>query len=107
MAKPLGSKSLLIRQAITAHPDKGNTAIADANQRLARPHGRQDQGHGRRTSRQQKQAMKKAGPPPPAPAPAEPAAKPARKKPGRKPGRTDGGGGPSALLPRRPPALWT
>jgi peptide subunit release factor RF-3 len=29
MAKPLGPKSLLIRQAIIAHPDKGNTELAE------------------------------------------------------------------------------
>ena len=29
MAKPLGAKSLLIREAINKHPDKGNTAIAE------------------------------------------------------------------------------
>src|SRR5262245_85427 len=29
MAKPLGPKSLLIREAIRAHPDKGNTDLAE------------------------------------------------------------------------------
>src|SRR5947209_17143549 len=29
MAKPLGPKSLVIRQAISAHPDKGNKDIAE------------------------------------------------------------------------------
>ena len=28
MAKPLGPKSLLIRETIKAHPNKGNTALA-------------------------------------------------------------------------------
>ena len=40
MAKPLGPKSLLIRQAITAYPDKGNKEIAklfnDSAARLGR-----------------------------------------------------------------------
>ena len=93
MAKPLGPKSLLIRQAITAHPDKGNTDLAkmlsSAPERKANKI---------KVSAQdvaaQRQAMKKPGatatlPPAPAPA-AEPAPKAAgngRQKPGRKPGR--------------------
>ncbi len=98
MAKPLGPKSLLIRQAITAHPDKGNTAIAEMlNDADARMDDKikvtaQDVAA-------QKQAMKKAGATAtPAPAPAAPAAKPARKKPGRKPGR------PAAAPQPAPPA---
>lgn len=92
--KPLGPKSLLIREAITAHPDKGNTELAGMiNDSDARMDDKikvsvQDVA-------QQRQAMKKQGA---APA-AEPEVKPApqraeapkpgngRKKPGRKPGR--------------------
>jgi hypothetical protein len=60
MAKPLGPKSLLIREAIQAHPDKGNTELAELI-------GSSD---ARREDKikvtandvaQQRQAMKKAG----------------------------------------------
>lgn len=79
MAKPLGPKSLLIRQAITAHPGKGNTELAemlnDAEERMDDKIKVTAQ-----DVATQRQAMKKAGTAPPA-------AKPARKKPGRKPAR--------------------
>lgn len=78
MAKPLGAKSLLIRQAITAHPDKGNTEIAgllmDADERMDDKIKVTAQ-----DVATQRQAMKKSG--------SAPAAKPAAAKPGRKPGR--------------------
>ncbi len=100
MAKPLGQKSLVIRQAITAHPDKGNTAIAemlnDADERMDDKIKVTAQ-----DVAAQKQAMKKAGATAtPAPAPAEPATKPARKKPGRKPGRPAAPAAPAAAAPR-------
>jgi hypothetical protein len=90
MAKPLGPKSLLIRQAIAEHPGKGNTQIAemlnDAEERM--------DDKIKVTAQEvatQRQAMKKAGATNvPTAAAAEPAAKPAgngRRKPGRKPGR--------------------
>jgi hypothetical protein len=78
MAKPLGPKSLLIRDAIKAHPKMGNTDLANLiNSSDARKEDKievtaQDVGN-------QRQAMKKMveGP--------APAASKAKKKPGRKP----------------------
>ncbi len=82
MAKPLGPKSLLIRDAVNAHPDMGNTELAEMiNASPARKEDKLSVKPGEIA--QQKQAMKKAGVLPAA----APAAKPARKKPGRKPGR--------------------
>src|SRR5262245_26958969 len=93
MAKPLGPKSRLIRDAITEHPKKTPKEIAelhnDAEERMddkikVTPND----------VSQQKQAMKKPGA---QKAPAA-AAKPAgngRRKPGRKPGRK-----PAAAAPR-------
>ncbi len=100
MAKPLGPKSLLIRQAITAHPDKGNTELAEL---LNDSHDRMDDKI-KVTAQDvaaQKQAMKKPGATatPAATASAEPATKPAgngRRKPGRKPGRKPAAAGPAA-----------
>lgn len=86
MAKPLGPKSKLIRDAITANPGKGNKALADmlnsdeerqADKIKVTPND----------VAQQRQAMKKAGAAKPEPAKA--ASKPAvngRKKGGRKAG---------------------
>lgn len=97
MAKPLGPKSLLIRQAITAHPDKGNTAIAEL---LNDSHDRMDDKI-KVTAQDvasQRQAMKKPGAekaPAAAAAPAAKAARNGRRKPGRKPGRK-----PAAAAPR-------
>jgi hypothetical protein len=76
MAKPLGEKSRIIREAITAHPRMGNTKLAeDINLSLA---GKED---GFEVTPQdvakQKQAMKKLGKAPAASSPA--------KKPGGKP----------------------
>jgi hypothetical protein len=101
MAKPLGAKSILIRQAITAHPDKTPKELADllndAEERMddkikVTPND----------VSQQKQAMKKPGAtaaPAAAAAPAEPDPTPkaanGRRKPGRKPGRK-----PAAAAPR-------
>jgi hypothetical protein len=90
MAKPLGPKSVLIRQAITAHPDKGNTEIAtmlmDAEERMDDKIKVTAQ-----DVASQRQAMKKPGAAPtPAAAPEAAPKKPAgngRRKPGRKPGR--------------------
>jgi hypothetical protein len=81
MAKPLGAKSLLIRDAITANPDKGNTQLAEM---IAGSDARKE-GKIKVTANdvaQQRQAMKKAGD---LPAPAKPGKKKAGKKPGRKP----------------------
>jgi hypothetical protein len=76
MAQPLGPKSILIREAILAHPDKGNTELAaflsDADERKKDKIKVTAQ-----DVASQKQAMKKAGIEPPA---AE------GKKRGRKPG---------------------
>ena len=76
MAQPLGPKSILIREAIIAHPDKGNTELAaflsDADERKKDKIKVTAQ-----DVASQKQAMKKAGIEPPA---AE------GKKRGRKPG---------------------
>lgn len=103
MAKPLGPKSILIRQAITAHPNKGNTELAemlnDAEERMDDKIKVTAQ-----DVASQRQAMKKPGATTaPAAAPtAEPAAKPAgngRRKPGRKPGKK---ATPSAVAPAAP-----
>jgi hypothetical protein len=94
MAKPLGPKSLLIRDAVNAHPDMGNTELAEMiNASPARKEDKISVKPG--DIAQQKQAMKKAGVLPAA----APAAKPARKKPGRKPGRK-----PAPAAPRVPSA---
>ncbi len=89
MAKPLGPKSMLIRQAITTHPGKGNTELAemlnDAPERMDDKFKFTAQ-----DVAAQRQAMKKPGAQMAAATPAAPAAKPAgngRRKPGRKPGR--------------------
>jgi len=83
MAKPLGPKSLLIRDAIKAHPHMGNTELAELiNSSDARKEDKIKVAPGDIAA--QKQAMKKAGDTPTA------ATKPAgngRRKPGRKPGR--------------------
>jgi len=66
MAKPLGPKSLLIRDAIKAHPKMGNTELAELiNSSDARQEDKIKVKPG--DIAQQKQAMKKAGD---APAPA-------------------------------------
>ena len=73
MAKPLGPKSLLIRDAIKAHPNKGNKEIAEL---LNDSHDRMDDKIKvtPQDVAQQKQALKKAGGEAAAPTPA---AKPA------------------------------
>jgi len=60
MAKPLGPKSLLIRDAIKAHPNKGNKEIAEL---INDSHDRMDDKIKvtPQDVAQQKQAMKKAG----------------------------------------------
>jgi hypothetical protein len=91
MAKPLGPKSLLIRQAITTHPGKGNTELAEL---LNDSHDRMDDKI-KVTAQDvaaQRQAMKKTGAAQApaaaaAPAPAARSAGNGRRKPGRKPGR--------------------
>src|SRR4051812_28057877 len=89
MAKPLGSKSRLIRQAIGTNPDKGNTELAemlnDAEERMDDKLKVTAQ-----DVAAQRQAMKKPGAmtvPAAATEPAAPAPKSGngRKKPGRKP----------------------
>jgi hypothetical protein len=93
MAKPLGPKSFLIRNAITAHPGKTPKEIADllndADERMddkikVTPND----------VSQQKQAMKKPGAQK-APAAAKKPSGNGRRKPGRKPGRK-----PAAAAPR-------
>ena len=64
MAQPLGPKSILIREAIIAHPDKGNTELAaflnDADERMDDKFKITAQ-----DVAAQKQAMKKSGTEPP------------------------------------------
>jgi hypothetical protein len=74
MAKPLGAKSRLIREAIAAHPKTGNTDLAKL---IMSGDARTEDGIkvSANDVAQQRIQMKKAG--------GEPA-----KKPGRKPGRT-------------------
>jgi hypothetical protein len=88
MAKPLGPKSLLIREAVRAHPDMGNTELAELiNSSDARQEDKIKVKPGDIAA--QKQAMKKAGETIPAPT-ARGASRPARKggngrrTPGRK-----------------------
>jgi len=91
MAKPLGPKSTLIREAITANPDVGNTDLADL---INASDARKDDKIKVTANdvAQQRQAMKKAGAAP---------AKPARGKPGRKPGRKPAAkAAPPAAQPR-------
>jgi hypothetical protein len=90
MAKPLGPKSMLIRNAIAANKGKGNKEIAEML--MDAPERMDDKIKVTANDvAQQKQAMKKAGAMKvPAAAAATPATKPAgngRRKPGRKPGR--------------------
>lgn len=88
MAKPLGAKSQLIRQAISDNPGMGNKELAemlmDSNERLDDKIQVTPQ-----DVAQQRQQLKKGGaapqPAPKAATPAEPA-KPASKRRGRKPG---------------------
>jgi hypothetical protein len=93
MAKPLGEKSILIRNAITAHPDKTPKEIADL---LNDSDDRMDDKIKVTPNdvSQQKQAMKKPGAQK-APAAAKKPAGNGRRKPGRKPGRK-----PAAAAPR-------
>jgi hypothetical protein len=85
MAQPLGPKSLLIREAIMANPDKGNTELAaflnDADERMDDKFKITAQ-----DVAAQKQAMKKAGIEPPAAG---------GKKRGRKPGQKAAASPPS------------
>jgi hypothetical protein len=79
MAKPLGAKSLLIRDAIKAHPKMGNTGLAEL---IMGSDARKEDGI-KVTAQdvaQQKQAMKKL-----AEGPAATAALKPKKKPGPKP----------------------
>jgi hypothetical protein len=85
MAKPLGAKSILIREAIKAHPKKGNTEIAEL---INDSHDRMDDKIKvtPQDIAQQKQAMKKGG--------GSVAAAPEPEVPTRaKPGRPKGSGG--------------
>src|SRR6266566_872660 len=91
MAKPLGPKSRLIRQALGAHPDKGNSELAemlnDAEERMDDKLKVTAQ-----DVAAQRQAMKKPGAMTVLAAATEPAAATSksgngRRKPGRKPGR--------------------
>jgi hypothetical protein len=93
MAKPLGKKSILIREAITAHPHKTPKEIADL---LNDSDDRMDDKIKVTPNdvSQQKQAMKKPGAQK-APAAAKKPAGNGRRKPGRKPGRK-----PAAATPR-------
>lgn len=98
-AKPLGAKSLLIREAIAANPELGNTELAALiNDSDARKEGKimvtaQD-------IASQRQAMKKAGAA--VPAPTEGQASKGGRKSGRKPGRkpsSEPGPAPVAAAP--------
>jgi stage V sporulation protein SpoVS len=113
MAKPLGAKSLLIRDAIKAHPDKGNTALAalingsDARKQDKITVSANDVAA-------QRQALKKVaearGEPAPAgvdatPPPAQPEASGnGRKRRGRKPGRKPRASTPSLTAGQPAPA---
>jgi hypothetical protein len=78
MAKPLGPKSLLIRSAISAHPDTGNTALAEMiNSSPARKEDKIKVSAN--DIAQQRQAMKKAG-----------AGAPTASAPSKKRGRPEG-----------------
>jgi hypothetical protein len=102
MAKPLGPKSILIREAITANPDKGNSELAALLS--AAPERKTDK---LKVTAQdvaaQKQAMKQGGtakaPTAATAAPAQKAAGNGRRKPGRKPGKKPGTA-PTAAAPR-------
>jgi hypothetical protein len=94
MAKPLGPKSILIRHAIKANPDLGNTEIATLI------NGSEDRKRDKIEVKpgdiaQQRQAMKKAGEAVPAP---RAASKPAGKK--GKGGRTRQAAAPPAGAPQ-------
>src|SRR5947209_3391098 len=102
MAKQLSEKSKIIRAAISANPDVGNTELAeklnDSADRLddKLTFTSQDVGN-------QRQAMKKPGAVKvdaavPAPAPT----KPAKKKPGRKPGRKTARDAAPAVVTSKP-----
>jgi hypothetical protein len=79
MAKPLGAKSLLIREAINTHPKMGNTALAKL---IMGSDARKEDKLKVKASdvAQQRQAMKKL-----AESPAATAARKPKKKPGPKP----------------------
>ncbi len=91
MAKPLGPKSLLIRDAIKAHPKKGNKEIAEL---INDSHDRMDDKIKvtPQDIAQQKQAMKKAGTAPAA----------TRKVGGKKGGR-QAAGAQASPAPAAPP----
>jgi hypothetical protein len=93
MAKPLGPKSLLIRDAIKAHPDMGNTELAEMiNSSDARKEDKISVKPG--DIAQQKQAMKKAGETMPA----------ATEDSGEKRHRGKGGRRRAGVQPRSAPA---
>jgi hypothetical protein len=105
MAKPLGPKSLLIRQAITASPDLGNTALA------AQINGSDARSKDKikvtaNDVAQQRQAMKKAGAALASAAAARPGAIPPRRKPGSKP-RGKPAAAPGQIAARTAPAPAT
>lgn len=96
MAKPLGPKSLLIRDAIRAHPDLGNTELAELiNDSDARQEDRIRVKAGDIAA--QKQAMKKAGDLPKA------ASGKGRGRRGGKRGGRRGAGGQAATAPASQP----
>jgi hypothetical protein len=97
MAKPLGPKSKLIRDAIKAHPDMGNTELAELiNGSDAR---REDKARVKAGDiAKQKQALKKAGDLPKAAA-----GKGRGRRGGKRRGRRAGGGQATAAPPRQPP----
>jgi hypothetical protein len=87
MAKPLGPKSILIREAIKAHPKMGNKELAEKPNDAAERMDDKIKVTANDIA-QQKQAMKKAtgkkgGKPASGAASADPAP---RRKPGRRPG---------------------
>lgn len=102
MAKPLGPKSLLIREAIAAHPAKGNTELAEM---LNGAEARKDDKLKVTANdvAQQRQALKNLGGDTSAPAAGKPAAS-GKKKPGRKPGPKPSPSAVAAATTRPAPA---
>src|ERR1700733_11023986 len=99
MAKKLGAKSILIREAIIANPDKGNTALATM---LNDSHDRMDDKIKVTANdiAQQKQAMKTAGVAMPA---ATPSPKPPTPVPAQR-GRPKGSGSQKVVTTRTAPS---
>jgi hypothetical protein len=98
MAKPLGAKSLLIRESIKAHPKTGNTKLAE---QINTSEARKEDGL-KVTAQdvaQQRQAMKKL-----AEGPAATAALKPKKKPGPKPKAVTASASPAPTKTQASPA---